>query len=539
MRGISLHDDDIGSEAAAIAAAADEFDLGNKSLPRPDWEPTMQLILPIGIMFIIFTTILTAYLEALIYLSSQQKTPKHMAKKQSSQDKRPVVVNSNTTTTTTSTTSDRSNRATATTTTRQQEKIRNSHNSDRDDSNQQHQTLKQQQQQQANGSGTRHHQHTPSQSSLSKILQANGGGGSGSQTPKSGRLSVANAAVRDGALLSALSLSSSANLPMNTSATTDDDTKSSISSDQFDEPISSRASLVNVTADKLTRSESLETRAAKRSIPKRKLLEDCIQKVTKRDKLLNGNEEPGQQHHQNQQQTSYETGRKSALAKSEPSIDPDSDLDLEMLSIDLDCEQTKSKQKKNRRRESNPGNSSSKSSSTFSSSKSSISSPSSSSSSTTSSISSASSTSSSSSSSMVKLNSSSASAALLKALTRPSAEGGGGSGGNGGGGGGGAGCPIGPYSNENQSISKPNSDSRLLSDATNNKMTTTSGSNSSGTSNKQDSQTGKDDTIAAELESDLVSPLFRNSYSGYGEYSLLGPGATFELPCLRVRSAQI
>lgn len=29
------------------------------------------------------------------------------------------------------------------------------------------------------------------------------------------------------------------------------------------------------------------------------------------------------------------------------------------------------------------------------------------------------------------------------------------------------------------------------------------------------------------------------SASSYGEYSLLGPGATFELPCLRVKSAQI
>lgn len=45
-----------------------------QTLPRPDWEPTMHLILAIGIIIMILVSILTAYMEAMLYLKSQQAT---------------------------------------------------------------------------------------------------------------------------------------------------------------------------------------------------------------------------------------------------------------------------------------------------------------------------------------------------------------------------------------------------------------------------------------------------------------------------------
>lgn len=46
----------------------------NQSLPRPDWEPTMHLILAIGMVSMILVSILIAYMEAMLYLKSQQTT---------------------------------------------------------------------------------------------------------------------------------------------------------------------------------------------------------------------------------------------------------------------------------------------------------------------------------------------------------------------------------------------------------------------------------------------------------------------------------
>lgn len=46
----------------------------NRLLPRPDWEPTMQLVLPTGMVIMVLVSILAAYMEAMLYLRSQQAT---------------------------------------------------------------------------------------------------------------------------------------------------------------------------------------------------------------------------------------------------------------------------------------------------------------------------------------------------------------------------------------------------------------------------------------------------------------------------------
>lgn len=51
----------------------------NRSLPRPDWEPTMHLILAIGMVIMILVSILIAYLEAMLYLRSQQANSAQLA----------------------------------------------------------------------------------------------------------------------------------------------------------------------------------------------------------------------------------------------------------------------------------------------------------------------------------------------------------------------------------------------------------------------------------------------------------------------------
>lgn len=44
----------------------------DQSLPRPEWEPAMHLILVIGMIVLVPVSILTAYMEAMLYLRSQQ-----------------------------------------------------------------------------------------------------------------------------------------------------------------------------------------------------------------------------------------------------------------------------------------------------------------------------------------------------------------------------------------------------------------------------------------------------------------------------------
>lgn len=48
--------------------------LCNQSLPRPDWEPFMHLIVAIFIILLVLASIMTAYMDALLYLKSQKGT---------------------------------------------------------------------------------------------------------------------------------------------------------------------------------------------------------------------------------------------------------------------------------------------------------------------------------------------------------------------------------------------------------------------------------------------------------------------------------